>query len=364
MTDLSRLGPRPRFLVKHVGNLGDMIFFVPPILTTLKRLWPESHVTFVTAWGFKTRHRHFGFGPKFDFWGPRNQSGFCLHAIQTNPYIDQLVHYHSTRTSLTGDICTEDGVSYPTWSQSYYEKQKQSDNYDAVFELDIGLSHTGNPLTELYRHIGLPNETYSKYEIFLTDHDKEIASIVTKSWPHPRIVILESIESSTTRGWDPKKIPILEQAITSTYSVPPIWFGAKYTPNYHNQPLTLRQNIATLTFADIAIGVLSGPLHMAAAVNTPTITLYADSTIERAAPAYFLNKYIDDPNRRHHTIIAPDTLPYHILKSTTPPASLTPVELKFQKYRSWQNPGQQSTKSSLAAITVDEVMETLRFALP
>jgi len=325
--------------------MGDLVFFIPPVLETLKKIYPDCEITFVTAWGFKDKNG----------WGRRNQGGFCIHLLMTNPHIDHLIHWHDTKLSLDKRICHEDGQSFPTWNKKHFEEQKKSGRYDGVYELDFGLTYEDNPIQKMYEAIGLPKETFSDYKLYLTKQDLDIASEIMRAAPRPRIVLLESLSGETTRNWDPGKIPELTKQITATYQVPPIWFGAAYVPYYQGRPLTLRQNIATLTFCDIGIGVLSGPLHFAVAVGLPTITLYCDHPLRRAAPAYFLNKYIKEKSKRHRTLLGPDKKPYQIMKYKT---STNPG------FKDWQHPGRQTTKSCLSVITVDEIMTVLKDALP
>ncbi len=340
-----------RFLIKHVGNMGDMVFFVPPVLASLKQHYPNCHITFLTPWGFKDNQGR---------WGKRNQGGFCIELMMTNPHINQLVHWHDTTLALDGSLCHEEGQSFPTWNKAHYEKQKFSGDYDAVYELDFGIGWEDNPLEKMYQAVGLPSQSKTDYKIYLTSHDRLVAQTVWQNAPRPRIVLLEGLAGTTTRGWDPGKIAGLEQAIRKLYGVDPLWFGSTHIPDFEGRPLTLRENIATLTLCDVGIGVMSGPLHFAAAVGLPTITLFGDQPLHRAAPAHFLNTYIDNPLKRHRTLIAPASKPWHFLKSPAPPESLTPAELKIQKYQDWVTPGRQSTKSCLAVITVDEVMTVLQ----
>ncbi len=338
-----------------------MTFFIPPVLETLKKKYPNCHITLVTVWGFKETKRKFPAFKKNEYWGNRNQSGFSLHLLLTNPHIDQLIHWHDTKTSLEGNICKEDGHSIPTWSKKYYLKQKKSGHYDAVYELDFGLSQTNNPIQEIYKAIQLPRETFSNYKLYFTKKDKVIAKKVIRGKTKPRIVLLEGLEGTTTRGWDPAKVKLLEQAIEKKYKTKPIWFGGRYNHDFEGQPLTLRENIATLLYCDIGIGVLSGPLHFAAAVGLPTLTLLADQPIHRAAPAYFLNSYIKNKKKHHRTLLGPDNKEkYTFLKDDSTQNTLTPSEWSTQKYTSWQNPGRQSKKTGLATITVDEVMTVVQ----
>lgn len=359
-----------KFLVRHVGNMGDMLFLVPPALETLKKKHPGCHITVVTAWGYKQKGGKLSirFTPgepqlftRKSYWGQRNQGGFCISLLMTNPHIDQLVHYSDTELSLDGNICIEEGRRFPTWNKAHYETEKSSGAYDEVFELDFGLEHTGNPIQQMYRDVmNMPGETFSNYKLYFTDEDKAVAEKAMQSFPTPRIVLLEGIEGTTTRGWDPEKVAALEVHIKTKYGVSPIWFGGKYIPTVDDKPLTLRQNIATLLLCDVAIGVMSGPMHFAAAVGLPTIALYADHPLHRAAPAYFLNQYIENPKKQHRTIMgATNYNDIRLLKDDAPFANLTPTEAAEQGYEGWQNPGNQSKKSSLAVITPEEVLHAL-----
>lgn len=335
--------------------MGDMIFFVPPVLESLKKTFPDCHITMVTAWGFKNKKGQ---------WGKRNQDGFCIALLMHDPHIDQLVHWHDTDLSLDATICQEAEMSFSTWNKSYYEKQKTSGTYDGVYELDFGMGIYDNPMERIYQTIGLPEETNTNYRFYATDAEKEVASLVMASYPQPRIFLLEGLEGQTSRGWDPGKIPDLENQLSKKYDVTPLWFGGRHVRFYKGRPLTLRENIACLLYGSIGIGVLSGPLHFAAAIGLPTVTLYADHPIHRAAPAYFLNPYISETLKKHRTLVGPTSQEYKILKNEVVPEALTPKEVRHQYFIDWLRPGKQATKTGLAAITVDEVMTVVEDMLP
>ena len=346
-----------KFLVRHLGNMGDMIFIVPPVLAALKTDYPGCHITLVTSWGYKQPSR-WPFS-QTTWWGERNQSGHSLHLIMTNPHIDQLIHWHDRRLSLSGTICHEDDRSFPTWNKSYYEEQVRSGRFDRVIELDFGLSVTDNPLTRAYAQAGLTGARPIDYHLYLTASDRQIGEAVMSNFPRPRIVLLESLSHHSTRGWDPAKVIALSSAITEKYGVEPIWFGSKYHHYYHGRPLSMRENIATLTVCDVGIGVLSGPLHFAAAAGLPTLTLYCDHPLRRAAPAYFQNPSLPPSTVQHRTLLGPHKMPMRILKGDRDSLCLTPTELAAQNFINWSNPGKQSTKSCLSVITVDEIMTVL-----
>jgi hypothetical protein len=82
-----------RFLIRHLGNMGDLVFFIPPVLETLKKKYPDCHITFVTAWGYKQKgwkltlaetNKKRRVARKAE-WGQRNQGGFSIALMMTNP---------------------------------------------------------------------------------------------------------------------------------------------------------------------------------------------------------------------------------------------------------------------------------------
>lgn len=121
------------------GKYGRSCVFCTAQFQTIKKKYPESHITFVTAWGFKD---------KYGVWGKRNQGGFSISLMMTNPHIDTLVHFHDNVTDLNGALCREGGVIIPrTWSRQYYEKQKSSQSMTANFlgSLILGFFKTKIP---------------------------------------------------------------------------------------------------------------------------------------------------------------------------------------------------------------------------
>ena len=96
-------------------------------------------------------------------------------------------------------------------------------------------------------------------------------------------------------------------------------------------------------YCDAAIGVLSGPLHFAAAVGLPVLTLICDQPLHRADPAYFLNAYIQEDSKKHRTLLGPTGSKYGFLKEGSTQISLTPAEWHNQGYVDWNIPGKQAS---------------------
>lgn len=342
-----------KILIRHIGNMGDHLFLVGAALEILKRRFPNSEITLVTAWGFKDKKGR---------WGERNQDGFCIALMQNNPHINHIVHWHDKKLSLEGDLCHESGKSYPTWNKKYYEKAKSE--FDMIAELDFGLGHFDNPIEKVCENLGLPySDLDGNYPFYGSTEDWLIGKSVAEQFTGPKIVFLESINGTTMRGWDPEKTTQLETKIKNELNITPIWFGAKYPKQYNGRNLSLRENIAFAGSCDIGIGVMSGPLHFAAAAGLQTICLYGGQPHRRAAPGFFLNPHIKDPKKFHITIDGPTCNEPCFLKREKPCKNIFENNIKSMGFKNWQEPGRQNDKSCVATISVDTVFAALVSAL-
>ena len=351
MSDLSTRAPQ-RILLKHVGNMGDHLFLVGPLLEVLARRSPDAEITLVTAWGYRDAHGR---------WGDRNQDGYCIALMKENPHIDHLVHWHDRKRSLDGEICIEEGKRFPTWDPAWYEQEKR--NYDVVLELDFGLTVFDNPVQRVYEKAGFPDETYGCYPFYGSASDWAVGREVAETLPQPRLLFLEGFDGESMRGWDPEHVRELAARVRETLGTEPVWFGARYPKTYGGRPLTLRENIAFAGSCDLAVGVMGGPMHFAAAAGVPTICLYGGQPLHRAAPSYFLNPHIADSAKHHITIEGPTCDEPCFLKRDRPCKNLSTDAARSSGFRSWQHPGRQHDKSCVATIPLETVYATIVSAL-
>lgn len=345
-----RMTPR-QILLKHVGNMGDHLFLVGALLEGVGRAWPDAAVTLVTAWGYKDERGH---------WGKRNQDGYCISLMKENPYVHQLVHWSDFGPSLNARICHEEEMTFPTWDRDHFERVRA--RYDVVAELEIGLTSEENPLERMSTTVGLPDLRLGPYPFYGTARDWDVGCAVAATYPRPRVVLLEGLNSPTMRGWDPFKTSLLETRLRA-HGIPPIWWGAAFTPLYRGRRLTLRENIAFLGSCDLAVGVLGAPMHFAAAAGTKTICLYGAQAYGRAAPAFAFNPFRDDPRSHHVTIFGPTCDEPCLLKRTIPCKNLRGERRTTTGFLDWQRPGRQEDKSCLAEIPVDTVFAAVLAAL-
>jgi hypothetical protein len=331
--------------------MGDHLFLVGPLLEVLARRYPDTEITLVAAWGYKDARGR---------WGERNQDGNCAALMKENPHIDHRIHWHDTERSLNG-ICVEEDVRFPTWDPDWYERQKRE--FDLVVELDFGLSVFDNPLERVYERAGLAGETYGHYPFYGSPSDWRVGRAIAEQFPKPRVVFLEGFNGESMRGWDSAKVRELEEHLEKNLGIQPIWFGTHYPKTYQGRPLTLRENIAFAGSCDLAVGVMGGPMHFAAAAGVPTICLYGGQPLHRAAPSYFLNPHIADATKHHITIEGPTCDEPCFLKRDRPCKNLSQEAARTSGFRDWQRPGRQSDKSCVATIPVNTVVATIASAL-
>ncbi len=341
-----------RVLLKHIGNLGDHLFLVGSLLEGIARVWPQVDVTLATAWGYRDRHGR---------WGKRNQDGYCISLMKENPHVDHLVHWSDMERSPDARICVEEGTAFPTWDRAQWDNERG--NYDNVAELKVGLGIEENPLERMAALVGLDALRLGPYPFYGTSEDRRIGRATAERYPRPRVVFLEGLNGRTMRSWDPEKARILEDRFSSELGIRPIWWGAQYTPLFHGQRLTLRENIALLGSCDLAIGVLGAPLHFAAAAGIQTICLYGAQPYRRAAPGYAFNASMTDPSRHHITIFGPTCDEPCFLKRAIPCKNLHGEERVMTGFENWQRPGRQHDKSCVAVIPVEAVFAAAREAL-
>lgn len=351
-----------RILIKHVGGMGDFVILVPPLIAIMRERYPGARIAVLTAWSltYVKRWRLGGrFGvrrPRVRLYGDRAQGGYCISLINAHPDVHEVIHWHDERSAPEGGICTEDGRSIPTWNRRDFEAR--SLGYDLVLDVDaVGLGYEGNPIDRVLVAHGQAPSGFTDYRLPLSDADHAKVAPFVATLPRPTILIAEGIEKREFRGWDPTKLDALRRELRSRYGTEPIAWGASPLPGV-TVPLSLREQAAFAAACDLSVGVLSGPQHLAAAVGTPTVTLYGMHRPERAEIACHLNPYIGDPTRRHRTVAYPGCQ-YCGPKPSKP----CPVAPPNPSWVDWQQPGEQRIKSCIAMISLEAVLSSVDEAL-
>ncbi|MCL5029021.1 MAG: hypothetical protein M1480_08385 [Bacteroidetes bacterium] len=358
-----------RVLIKHVGGIGDFIFFVPPIVESLKNKYPLASVDVLTTCSIN-RTVKIKLISKWPFVGRRyvriwgepqsSRSGYCVDLIVANPFVDNVINFHSNKVDLDGRFlstyCYDRCIK--TWNLKYLNKVVSKNIYDKFLDIDsVQLNRFSNPLRILFSKLGEGDIYYSNYKTYTTEGDKRKIDGIIKKYPQPRILFCEGVDSLAMRSWTSEKVAALTQMIKEKYSVDPIWFGKRDIPIIDGRPLTLREHAEFARRCDVAIGNANGPFHLAASVGVTTILLLSLLSVERVAPEYHLNPYINNSNLLHVTVHALECDKHCDLKPKEPCDQFGSII--EQGWNSSDDPGRQSTKSCGAAIRVETVYETL-----
>ncbi|MCL5030739.1 MAG: hypothetical protein M1480_17140 [Bacteroidetes bacterium] len=359
-----------KILLKHVGGIGDFVFFVPPLIESLKKKYPHSSIDVLTTCSIR-RKMKIGLSCRWPFikrkhlriWGEPESSGsgYCIDLIITNPFVDKVINFHSSKKDLDGNFLKGYGYeshNIQTWNKNYLNKVLKKNIYDKFLDIDsVAINRFCNPLRILFGKLGEHDAYYSNYKIYTSQYDKNKIDKIIRNFPRPRILLCEGIDSLAMRAWTNEKVASLSLMIQKKYSVNPIWFGKNNIPVVDGKPLTIREHAEFARRCDVAIGNANGPLHLAASVGVPTILLLSLLSFERVAPEYHLNPYITNYRSCHMTIHAPECDKHCGLKPEEPCDQFGSNDDK--SWISSDNPGQQSTKSCAAAIGVETVFDTL-----
>jgi lipopolysaccharide heptosyltransferase II len=104
--------------------------------------------------------------------------------------------------------------------------------------------------------------------------------------------------SCPSRRWFPERTAAAARALRARYGCEPVLLGAPADRRFADVTLravgeparnlagatTLRELVAVLAEARVAVGPDSGPMHLAAAVGTPVVSLWGPTSAARSAP--------------------------------------------------------------------------------
>jgi heptosyltransferase I len=148
--------------------------------------------------------------------------------------------------------------------------------------------------------IGIPHETIEyRLPISRTDRLKAMAQIdgSPKGSSGP-VVIINPVAKWDTKLWDPVKFARLADGLIDAYAARVIFTGAREDVTSIDETLSLMtgaamnlagettlMNLAALyERADLVISTDTGPMHLAAAVNTPVVALFGPTAPWRTGP--------------------------------------------------------------------------------
>ena len=302
--------PRTVCIVR-LSALGDCCHTLP-VIRTLQDAWPDTRITWIIG---STEFGLLGSIPDIEFLVLDKSKGFNalreLRRTLRNRRFDLLLHMHpSMRANLASLQVTadrrlgfdRDRARDLQWV--FCNEQIEAHNRQHVMESFFGFAEK----------LGVVQRSM-RWDIPLSDQDFEFASQHT---PADRPFVVISACSSLMRGrrinyrnWLPERYAAVADHAADHWQVGVLLTGgdskeekaiaANIVGHCRNQPVnlvgktSLRQLLAILSKASALICPDSGPSHMATAVGTPVIGLFASTNPDRAAPylsrEWLINEY-------------------------------------------------------------------------
>jgi ADP-heptose:LPS heptosyltransferase len=238
--------------VLRVGGIGDAIMSTPG-LRVIKREHPGSRIIFYSV---------------------------CPDLFRGLPYLDEVKHCHDF-SDPWAVVCSGDSnvdVNVHVNYQNYYESLKHK-------HINFTYENTKNPR----RHLACVHGDHLGVAVTNVVPDcvvpREAADRFAQAWsgrPRPWVVVNRASSPSTmNKEWLPKHWEALMASLLVDMTI--IDVGAEQvddtfagSPNYVDLrgKTTLSEVVAAISVADVHVGPVSGPMHIAAAVGTPSVVIY------------------------------------------------------------------------------------------
>ncbi|HEB56206.1 MAG TPA: glycosyltransferase family 9 protein, partial [Gammaproteobacteria bacterium] len=164
-------------------------------------------------------------------------------------------------------------------------------------------------------------ERILKWDIPLSDSlHKQVNSLL----PEPPYIVISPCSSMAYRNWTIEGYAAVADYISEKYQRPVVLsggpsatekeYGEKISARCQHPPInligktSLKELLAVIDSAELLIAPDSGPAHMATAVNTPVIGLYACTNPDRARPylsgEYVVNRYPEAVQAKYGKTVA------------------------------------------------------------
>ena len=215
----------------------------------LKKKYPDSKITYISS---------------------------CRALTETNPFIDKSIEIKIPKRC--------ESIFYNT-IKFFYNK--------STFLLHW--LPENNMLQSYMVQAGLEKKNY-KMKLYLTDEDLKLAKAYLEKADQSKKYI--AIQDDFGRKWNQKEFLKLKKKLALDYNLIEIGQKMKINGKY----LNMRQAAAVSSLCDLFVGGISGNLHAAVAVGTPTIGISNVFNPEWDMPEYSQNEFIKEPQKKHKTV--------------------------------------------------------------
>ena len=286
------LRPDARVLFIRLRSMGDSLLLTSP-LHALKIEFPDFHISVLVE-------------PKFAQCFDRNPD--IDEVLTTRPTklgtvkqllkqrFDAIVNLHGGPTSLAYSLAARG----PAVGIADYQYSKF---YSHLVPRGAGQRHTVDATMELFRGLGLKSPNAGP--LIYTDQPEEAAWIRRNLGTEAYAVIHPAAVMSTKR-WSPEGFASVGRRLSSLGLRPVLTSGpgeeavvaetARHLPNnLILLGLPIPRLAELIRGATIYVGNDSGPMHLAAAVGTPTVAVWGSSDSKRWHPWQVAHKVVQNP---------------------------------------------------------------------
>ncbi len=298
-------GSSPRSLcILRLSAIGD-ICHVLPVVRTLQHSWPQTPITWIIG---KLEHSLVGDIPGIEFIIFDKSKGLAayhqLYQQLRGRRFDVLLHMQmSLRASMAS-------LLIPAKIRLGFDRQRANDLQWIFTNKQIPHIEKQHVLDSFFAFIetlGI-QERIMEWDIPISDSTRKQ---INRLLPDAPYIVISPCSSMAYRNWTIEGYAAVADYITDKYQRSVILtggpsaiekdYGKKISALCQHRPVnligktSLKELLAVIEGAELLIAPDSGPAHMATAVNTPVIGLYACTNPDRARPylsaKYVINRY-------------------------------------------------------------------------
>ncbi len=299
--------PPDTLCLLRLSALGD-ITHVLPTLHTLQTNWPDTRITWIIG---KTEHALVKELKNIEFVVFDKKAGFRAYwqLFQTlkNRHFDVLLHMQMSLRASIASLAVKAPVRLGFDRQRAKDGQWLFSNHKIDYQPH---QHVVDSFFGFTKALGIQDKRY-QWSLPVSEQDMTTAAALANKIE--RYVIISPCSSKAYRNWHTEGYSAIADYLSEQHHYTVILTGGntaiehdyasrimattRCTPLNLTGKTTIGTLLALIKKADFMISPDSGPAHMATAMNTPVIGLYACTNPDRARPylskKWLINRYPD-----------------------------------------------------------------------
>ncbi|MDX1381556.1 MAG: glycosyltransferase family 9 protein, partial [Xanthomonadales bacterium] len=291
----SAIPPPPESIcLLRLSALGDVTHAVP-VLRAIQDHWPATKVTWIIG---KLEHRMLGGIDGVEFLEFDKKGGWAavreLRRQLGGRRFDVLLHMQvAARANLLSVLVKAD-------QRIGWDRARSRDRHHWFVNRqvrEVRFQHQVEGFLEFARVLGLPAHA-PRWDLPVADADREwAAGVLPENVP---LLMISPCSSHVLRNWRPEYYARVAGHAARAHGMQPVLIGGPGAVEHEMRDAilahadtevldlvgkdTIRQSLALLERADLLISPDSGPVHMASALGTPVLGLYAATWSRRSGP--------------------------------------------------------------------------------